>query len=134
MAKISVAGNAVVVTSSLKLEDIKKVEKYRPAALTLMGGEDGKEPLYAIASTNGEGSINKNGASFGAETRERKLATLTMIAPRAAVEGDIKEYIADYFGESLDYLKELEESIPAVIEEIDNSRGRVIESISVVEE
>lgn len=134
MAKISVAGNAVVVTSSLKLEDIKKVAKYRPSALTLMGGEDGKEPIYAIEAINGEGAINKNGASFGAETRANKLATLTMIAPREAVEGDIKEYIADYFGETLDYLAELEASIPFVLEEIENSRGRVIDSISVVEE
>ncbi len=132
MAKISVAGNAVVVTSSLKLEDIKKVAKYRPSALTLMGGEDGKEPIYAIEAVNGEGSINRNGASFGAETRTHKLATLTMIAPR--VDDEITEYIADYFGDSLDYLAALEASIPEVLAEIDESRQRVIDSISVVEE
>lgn len=132
MAKISVAGNAVVVTSTLKLEDIKKVAKYRPSALILMGGEDGKEPIYAIEAVNGEGTINRNGASFGAETRTNKLATLTMIAPR--VDGDISEYIADYFGDSLDYLAALEASIPGVLAEIDESRQRVIDSISVVEE
>lgn len=132
MAKISVAGNAVVVTSSLKLEDIKKVAKYRPSALILMGGEDGKEPIYAIEAVNGEGTINRNGASFGAETRTNKLATLTMIAPR--VDGDISECIADYFGDSLDYLAALEASIPGVLAEIDESRQRVINSISVVEE
>ena len=42
MAKITIAGDAVVVTSALKLEDIKTIEKYRRNALVLKGGEDGK--------------------------------------------------------------------------------------------
>mgnify|MGYP007102082194 CR=1 FL=1 len=43
MAKITIAGEAVIITSALKLEDIKKVQKYRPKELVLKGGEDGKE-------------------------------------------------------------------------------------------
>lgn len=42
MAKITIAGDAVVITSSLKLDDIKTIAKYRPKALTLMGGDDGQ--------------------------------------------------------------------------------------------
>lgn len=30
MAKITIAGDAAVVTSAMKLEDIKTIEKYRP--------------------------------------------------------------------------------------------------------
>ena len=41
MAKIVIAGEAVVVTSAVKLEDYRKVAKYRPKALVLLGGEDG---------------------------------------------------------------------------------------------
>ena len=44
MAKIVIAGDAVVITSALKLEDIKTIAKYNPKALTLMGGEDGRSP------------------------------------------------------------------------------------------
>ena len=50
MAKIVIAGDAVIVTSTMKLEDIKTIAKYRPKALTLMGGEDGKEPIFAVRS------------------------------------------------------------------------------------
>lgn len=63
MAKIVIAGDAIVVTSAMKLEDIKTIEKYRPNALTLMGGEDGKEPIFAIGTTEGCGNINQVGAS-----------------------------------------------------------------------
>ena len=33
MAKIVIAGDAIVVTSALKLEDIRTIEKYRPKEL-----------------------------------------------------------------------------------------------------
>ena len=49
MAKIVIAGDAVVVTSAMKLEDIKTIEKYRPKELVLKGGEDGKEPSSVSA-------------------------------------------------------------------------------------
>ena len=80
MAKIVIAGDAVVITSALKLEDIKTIAKYNPKALTLMGGEDGKEPIFAIGVTNGPGSINDVGASFGRESYDdEKLAVITMV-------------------------------------------------------
>mgnify|MGYP007049942276 CR=1 FL=1 len=34
MAKITIAGDAAVVTSAMKLEDIKTIEKYRPKLRT----------------------------------------------------------------------------------------------------
>ena len=54
MAKIMVAGDAVVVTSDMKLEDIKLVKKYRPEALTLFEGEgEEKEPVFKIGIGDG---------------------------------------------------------------------------------
>lgn len=43
MAKIKVVGNAAVITSNLTLGDIALVKAYRPEALALKGGENGKE-------------------------------------------------------------------------------------------
>mgnify|MGYP000937705903 CR=1 FL=1 len=63
MAKIVIAGDAVVVTSAMKLEDIKTIEKYRPKELVLKGGEDGKEPIFGVGTTHGAGNINAVGAS-----------------------------------------------------------------------
>ena len=79
MAKIVIAGDAVVVTSAMKLEDIKTIEKYRPKELVLKGGEDGKEPIFGVGTTHGAGNINAVGASFGSETRDDdKLACITL--------------------------------------------------------
>ena len=58
MSKAIIAGEAVVVTSSMKLEDLETIAKYRPEALTLKGGEDGKEPIFAISITKGAGDIH----------------------------------------------------------------------------
>ena len=78
MAKVTVAGQAVVITSGVKLEDIKTIAKYRPDALVLKGGKDDKEEIFRVGVTEGKGSINQYGASFGQETRdEKKLAIIT---------------------------------------------------------
>ena len=78
MAKIVIAGDAVVVKSELNLEDIKTIAKYQPKALTLMGGDEGKEPIFALGTTTGTGSINSVGASFGKADSDGK-AVITMV-------------------------------------------------------
>ena len=88
MAKITIAGDAAVVTSAMKLEDIKTIEKYRPKELVLKGGEDGKEPIFAVGTTNGAGNINAFGASFGDETRDdEKLACITLFLDGVTGDG-----------------------------------------------
>ena len=130
MAKITIAGDAVVITSALKLEDIKTIEKYRPKALTLMGGEDGKEAIFAIGTTNGPGSINAVGASFGRESYgEDKLAVITMVAD--GVTGDPKEWVADRIGGAVMHLNELEDKLPAVLEELAGQKAAVMDAITV---
>ena len=130
MAKITIAGQAVVVTSTLKLEDIKMVKKYRPDALTLRGGGDGKEPIFALGV--GEGGINKFGASFQMETRdEEKLAVLTMTT---GYDGDdIEEFVADELGAAIVNLGKLEEKLPGVIDEIKAERQAIMSNITVAQ-
>ena len=128
MAKITVVGQAVVVTSAMKLEDIKKVAKYRPEALILKGGEDNKEDIFRLGV--GTGSINKFGASFDKETRdEEKLAVVTMTTTYDGAE--IKDFVADELGAALINLGKLEAALPAVIEEIDREKAAIMESITL---
>lgn len=132
MAQVKIAGDAIVVTSALKLEDIKKLEKYRKGALTLMGGKDNKEPIFAIGSTSGAGSINANGASFGRATRDDdKYATITMVIPESAAGGDIKAYVADLLGEALTNLDALEKTLPDVLADVDAKRAEIMDHITV---
>ena len=132
MAKIIIAGDAVVITSSLKLEDLRTVKKYRPDALILKGGEDGKEPIFAIDVVSGNGDITQYGASFGKATNDdKKLATVTMFF--GGIEGDIKEAVADKVGGALINLGKLEESIPEVIKEIVDEKAKVMAAISIAQ-
>lgn len=133
MAKITIAGDAVVVTSALKLEDIKTIAKYRPKSLFLMGGDDGKEPIFGIGVTDGCGNINEVGASFGRESHdEAKLAVITMCTGVGAT-GDIKEWVADRIGSAIINLNKLEEKLPAVLAEIAAEKAAVLSNITVAQ-
>lgn len=131
MAKIVIAGDAVVVTSALKLEDIKTIEKYRPDELTLKGGEDGKEPIFRVGTTAGEGNINSVGASFGHEASDGSgLACITML--KKGVKADeVKEWVADTLGSAITNLNTLEAKLPAVLAEIADQKATVMENITV---
>jgi len=133
MAKVTIAGQAIVVTSAMKLEDIKTIKKFRPSALTLMGGEDGKEPIFALSAGGcGGGEINKYGASFTGETRdEAKCATLTMTV---GYDGDdIKGFVADSIGGALTSLNKLEAALGSVLEEIATEKAVVMSNINIAQ-
>ena len=128
MAKVKTMGQAVVVVSEVKLDDIKKIEKYRPEALILKGGEDGKEEIFRIGT--GAGKINTYGASFGEATRDDdKFATITMTTTYNG--DDIKGFIADELGAALTTLGKLEKTIPAVIAAINKEREDIMAGITV---
>ena len=128
MAKVKTMGQAIVVVSDVKLEDIKKIEKYRPDALVLKGGEDNKEEIFRIGT--GSSSINTYGASFCEETRDDdKNAVITMTTGYNG--DDIKGFIADELGAALTNLGKLEKTIPAVIDAIDKEREAIMSGITV---
>lgn len=131
MAKIIVAGEAVVITSSMKLADLETIKKYNPKALVLMGGEDGKEPVFCIGVNRGKtGSINQFSVDFGAETRDdKKLATMTLMT--SGVTGDVKEFVADKYGAALMLLNKLEATLPAALEAIAADKKAILENITV---
>ena len=129
MAKIVIAGDAVVVKSELKLEDIKTIAKYEPKALTLMGGEDGKEPIFAVGLTTDAGDININGASFGKADADGK-ATISMVMQGAPTE-KAKDWVADRLGSAIMHLNALEAKLPEVLSGISAKRAAVMEGIEV---
>lgn len=133
MAKITIAGEAVVITSTVKLEDYRKVQKYRPKALVLMGGEDGKEPVFAVSVKSGTGTIGKYGVEFCSATHdEEKLASITIVNPYDGT-GDIKDAVAENLGPVVMQLNKIEAGIPAVLAEIDAEKAAILENISVAQ-
>lgn len=132
MANITIAGDAVVVKSAMKLEDLATIQKYRPDALKLRGGEDGKKVIFSVCVTPGvKGCINEIGAEFGAETHDdEKKAAITMCVPPHAGD-DIKEIVADEIGAAVMSLNKLEETLPTVLEEIAAEKQNILANISV---
>ena len=102
-------------------------------ALILMGGEDGKEPIFAMGVVRGsDGKIGNIGVEFGEETRDdAKLATMTLMVP--ADVKDMKEYVADKYGAALMNLAKLEESLPAVVAAIAADKQAIMDNINVAQ-
>lgn len=134
MSKVTIVGDAVVVTSSMKHKDLLTIAKYRPDALILKGGEDNKEKLFRISvNEDGVSEIGKYGAVFGSESRdEKKLATITLVLTNPT-KGDVKEQVADELGSAIINLGKLEATLPSVLDEIKAEKNSVMESISVAQ-
>ena len=134
MAKIVVVGQAVVITSAVKFEDIKLIKKYRPEALILYKGEgQEKEPVFKIGvAPVGCGSISKYGVEFESATRdEAKLATLTGVLTQEFEGEELKAFISDEYGPAILLLNELEAQLPAVVEEIAAMKDRIDRNIEI---
>lgn len=132
--KITIAGDAVVLTSALKLGQLETISKYRPKSLTLMGGENNKEEVFkvGVGARGTEGSVSKYGATFTSETHDaEKLACITMNLTGAT--GDIKEYVADKLGAAVINLNKLEAAWPAVLAEIEAEKAQVLSNITVAQ-
>lgn len=130
MANTKIVGNAAVITSTLKLADIKKIEKStRKDVLTLNGGEDGKTPIFMVGTTTyGTGNINACGAEFACASRDGdQLAQITLGIP--ADVADAKEYVVEKYGIALINLAKIEEAVPAVLTAINEEHDALIESI-----
>ncbi len=131
MANVKIAGDAVVITSTMKLEDLNTLKKYRPDALVLK--DENKEPIFAVGTTStGRGDINEFGVTFDSEARDdTKKAVVTVVVPTGIA--DIKAYVADKLGMAINNLNKLEEGLTGVIDEINAEKAKVLESITVVE-
>lgn len=130
-AKFTIAGNALVITSSMSMGNLETIKKYRPKALKLMGGENNKEELFCIdVVSGGNGSISAFGACFGSATHDaEKKACITV--DLGNVTGDIKDYVADKYGQAVIYLNQLEATLPAVLTEITEQKAGIIANITV---
>lgn len=134
MAKIVIVGDAVVITSSMKLEDIKTIQKYRPDALILKDEEG--EPVFRLGvCKDGEcGDIGKYGAEFSSAARDGTgLATMTLSAAGAPEDQDITEFVADTIGAYIAQLNKLEASLTDVLAEITAERDEIKASITVAQ-
>jgi len=128
MSKIIITGSAIVLKSSLKLEDLKKLGKYRPDALTKK--DDKGSLLFKVAvAEQGNGSAFGKAAYFAPVTHDADgLATITLAIPEDVK--DVKEYAADLLGETFTNLQGMEESLAAASHEVDAAKAAMLEKIT----
>lgn len=135
MAKIKIVGEAVVLSSDAKLEDIKLLEKYNPDALKLYKtNEDGKkECVFTVkTATSGEGGINARGAIFTAAAYDGTgMATITAKVPEGVTPENLKEKVAEMVGTGIISLKQVEEKIPDAVAAVKAEKASILENISI---
>lgn len=130
-AAIKIVGGVAVIESALKLEDIKKLKKYRPAALSLFEGTGkDKEEVFQIGAGRGYGSISTYGASFGGHTTTDGKATITIEIPEGTE--DPKAYIADKVGVAILNLNKVEAQFEAANADIDQEIDAINANITVM--
>lgn len=129
MAKVKIVGKAVVVTSAIKMEDLRKIKKYAPDALILKDEASGN-PVFGIG-TGGMGVLNSKGAEFNGVSHDGQgLATITMTLDIGEQE-DAKEVVTEILGVPLMKLNELEGKLPAVISGLNEQAAKIAASITV---
>lgn len=133
MAKITIAGDAIIITSSKSLETLKILEEYRPKALRLVDTDENgkKEEIFRVETSASCGSINQYGATFASETHgEDKKATITIPIP-AGIE-DVTDYAAKLVGKAVILLNKVEAGIDGALAEVKAEREAVLSHITVV--
>lgn len=125
MAKITIAGDVFIITSSKTLDQLKQLEKYFPKALVLEDEND--KPYFAVGT--GSGSINKNGISFnGATPDEHKLAYMKQDIPAGVA--DAKQYVADHVGTAFLNLQRVEARLGDALNEMEKAKEEVLKNIT----
>jgi hypothetical protein len=131
--KISINGDAFVLTSSLSVKDIKLVKKYKPDALKIYADDKKEKEKFLIGYAEGKPSLTSINLTFGGETRDDAgLATLTQILPDGMKDADVaKEYVAELLGQSIPYISELEKTVPEAAKKLAESKKTLLDSIIV---
>ena len=130
MSKIAVAGDAVVIVSSMKLEDLKKIQASKPDALVLKDKDGNQE--FAV-STGCHGEAGKYGVIFNAESNDGSgLACVTVARPALAEDETIEDAIVDAYGAAITQLNAVEAGLPEVLKEIDKARAEIKSQVTVL--
>lgn len=129
--RITLIGGALVITSSLKVEDIQNLKKYSPETLKIKD-EEGND-VFAVAYNEDNPSINNKGIVFGGTSAAGDgFATLTISVTVEDGEGDIKDAVADLIAIPATYLQQVETAAPVALAEVAEKRTALKNSIQVL--
>lgn len=131
MSKINVNGTAVKITSELKLEDIKFLEKYDYDALAIFeGNEDDVVEVFRVL-TSVEGDIASNGIAFGRANKKGYAELTIKVADKVE---DVKKWSLDNLFKQVNCLNEIEANAKERIAELKKAFAEFEESIECDDE
>ena len=131
MAKTKILGTSVTITSAIKVTDLKKLEKFKPAALKLTETVGSvKEEKFSVALGTSP-SVTKHGIVFNSANTDG-YAEVTLQIPTSIAADKRKEYVADTYGYALLSLNELESQIAEVLAETEADFIAINEGIEEV--
>lgn len=123
-----ILGAAFTLTSSIKMETIKKLQKFSPASLQLKDA-DKKNVIYAIG-TGKDAAINAHGVTFNGENADgfaqATIAIPTDTANKAA-------FVKENYGLAMLGLVDMEAHVATELESLEGKFTTVSESIEVVD-
>ena len=136
MLKIKVINNAVVLSTKLSLEEIRKLEKYAPQALAITSKEEDEE-LFRIATNHGQSAISEYGILFANET-QNKHAVITDIIPEYIAENkEVREtYLKDKYFTITKYVNTIEKQAAEALKQLDTEMtafNNIVEYIEIDE-
>ena len=133
MAKYIINGDALVIVSEKKLQDLKTLAKYAPKALSLFreDKEFGEvEDFSVMVAPTGKGGMNINGAIFTGEARDGSgAACITILLPDGIA--DAKEYVAETYGPAMVKLDLVESQIDEALAKVAADKAAVLAKITV---
>ena len=128
MAVVKIAGNTIILTSTLTLEQIKRIEKHRPEALEIRNAKE--EIIFRVGT--GSNALNDHGASFNAATLdERELAYISL--PIHSGVADAKRYFAETFGQPHLHLKAVEFRLADVLAEVEDEITEIMNDVTMAD-
>lgn len=115
MAKMQIFGDSVVVTSSIDMDVLKNIRKYKPTQLKLVD-KDTKDEVFAV-STGITPSFSKHGIVFtGKNAAGKAIATLPL--PAGMTDAEKVDFVKDHAGYGLLNLIKVEAAIQSASTEL----------------
>lgn len=127
--KAKVVGNTFVLTSVVKVDDIKLLSKYNPEALIVR--DENKKEIFRISYVEGKSSIAPFGVTFGTASLDGNGYAQVTKELVGANANNVKETVADIVAPAQAYLQALEQTIPEAVAKVRETRQNLMDTIDI---
>ena len=128
MANVKIAGNVIIITSTMTLAQIKRLEKHRPEALAIRNEKN--EVIFRVGT--GSNAFNVNGASFNSATKDdRELAFISLEIPADVTDG--RRYFAEIHGKAHMQLKRIESGLADVLTAVEAEINEIMNDVQMAD-